>query len=76
METEWLSVNVHPGAGRDVLVALSPRRFEAWVKARPVEGRANEAVVSLLSRALRVERSRIRLVKGGAGRHKLFRILG
>ncbi|HEX9780834.1 MAG TPA: DUF167 family protein [bacterium] len=67
-------VKVHPQAAREELVARGPGRFEAWVKAKPIEGRANEAVIALLARALRLPRSRLRLVRGAAGRHKLFRI--
>lgn len=70
-----MSVKVHPGAGKDVLVGLGPNRFEAWVKAKPFDGRANEAVATMLARHLRVPSQAIRLVKGASGRHKLFRVL-
>ena len=75
MKTEWLSVKVHPSAGKDVLVSMGAGRFEAWVRAKPIDGRANEAVAALLARHVHVSPQRVRLVKGHSGRHKVFRIL-
>lgn len=76
MDQRWLSVKVHPNAGKDVLVSLGPSRFEAWVKAKPMDGRANEAVHQLLARSLQIPQQRLRLVKGASGRHKVFTVLG
>ena len=76
MQDQWITVKVHPSAGKDVLVGLAPNRFEAWVRAKPMEGRANAAVAALLSRALRIPAGSIRLMKGGMSRNKLFRIHG
>ncbi len=70
--SEYISVKVHPQAGKDILVSLGPGRFEAWVKAKPVAGRANDAVEALLARHLK---TRGRLIKGGGGRYKVFRLL-
>lgn len=74
METTWLSVNVHPNAGKDVLIALGPGRFEAWVKAKPTDGQANDAVARLLARTFHIPPQRVRLIKGRSGRHKLFQV--
>ena len=71
-----LYVKVHPNAGKDVLVSTGPGRFEARIKAKPVEGRANEAVAALIARTLRVPMAQVRLMKGRSGRHKVFRIVG
>jgi len=76
MDTSWLSVKVHPNAGKDVLVSTGPGRFEAWVKAKPVQGDANESIVSLIARAFKVSREQVRLVKGHHGRHKVFKVFG
>lgn len=74
MEQSWISVKVHPNAGKDVLVFLAPGRYEAWVKSKPVEGDANDAVLALLARALQMPARSIRLTKGHRGRNKLFRL--
>ena len=75
MEQQWVRVTVHPGAGKAVLVSLGHDRFEAWVKTKPIEGQANEAVTQLLAKALHVSLSNIRLVKGHRGRQKVFTLV-
>ena len=76
MHDTWLYVKVHPNAGKDLLISLGPGRFEAWIKAKPVEGRANEALASLLVRSLHIPPHQLRLTKGRSGRHKVFRVIG
>ncbi|PIQ83550.1 MAG: hypothetical protein COV75_06940 [Candidatus Omnitrophica bacterium CG11_big_fil_rev_8_21_14_0_20_63_9] len=71
----WLHVKVHPHAKKDVVIQHGPGRYEAWVKVKPIDGGANEAVTDLLSRVLDVPRSSLRLTKGHSGRHKIFRLL-
>ena len=75
MQDAWISVKVHPHAGKEVLVSLGPGRFEAWVKAKPIEGQANEAVAALIARTLRLPKAHLKLAKGGLGRRKVFRII-
>ena len=75
MAISHLSVKVHPNAGKDVLIQLGPGRFEAWVKVKPMEGRANEAITNLLARTLQIPPTQLRLVKGAHRRHKVFAVL-
>ena len=75
MDTGSIYVKVHPKAGKDVLVAMGPGRFEAWLKAKPVQGEANEALIALVARALKIAPQHVRLVKGRAGHHKVLRII-
>jgi uncharacterized protein (TIGR00251 family) len=46
------------------------------LNAPPVEGRANEALIRFLAKALGVPRVRVTLVSGGTGRNKIVRIAG
>ncbi len=75
MTPQWISIKVHPAAGKDVLVSLGNGRFEAWLREKPIGGAVNEALVGLVGRSLRITPARIRLVKGRSGRHKVFRIV-
>ena len=70
-----LYVKVHANAGKDVLVATDPNRAEAWVKAKPVNGQANDAVTRLIARSFAVAPSQVRLVKGSSSSRKVFRII-
>ena len=76
MDPQWLMVKVHPHAKRDVLITLGAGRFEAWVRPKPIEGQANNAVIKLLTQHLQIPQERLQLVKGGSGRHQVFKILG
>ena len=75
MRGRFMYVKVHPNAGKDVLVATAPDRAEAWVRAKPVNGQANDAVARLIARALEVAPSQVKLVKGAMAPRKVFQIL-
>ena len=75
MDPAWITVNVHPNAGKDVLIGIGPGRFEAWIKAKPIDGQANHAVAQLLARSLQLSPGAVRLVKGHSSRRKVFKIV-
>ena len=76
-----LAVKLTPGAASD--------RIDGWVfdpegrpvlkvrvRARPVEGEANAALILLLSKSLVVPRSTLSLVRGGQSRLKMIAVEG
>ena len=69
-----LRVRVQPLARRSEVLGWRGGVLRVKVAAPPSEGRANEAVVDLLSRAFGVPRSSVALVGGAGSRDKLFRI--
>ncbi len=78
---DWLSLRVRltPHAGRDSLdavIALADGTLVlgARVRALPQDGEANAALIALLSRALKIPRSAIRLVGGATSRIKDLRV--
>ena len=50
--------------------------YTVHVKERPVEGRANEAILKLPAEHFGVARSQVRLVSGATSRRKVFEIMG
>jgi uncharacterized protein (TIGR00251 family) len=69
-------LRVSPGARRTELVG---RQGEAWkvrVAAAPDRGRANEAVLDLLSRELELPRSALSIVSGHTAREKVVLLEG
>ncbi len=72
---QWIHARVHPGASQDRCEQTAPDRFEVWVRAKPVEGRATEAVAGLIGQALHVPASRVRLRRGAHSRTKLFEVI-
>lgn len=55
------------------------RDEEEWytvsTKERPVEGRANEAILRLLAEYFKVSRSQVKLVSGAVSKRKVFEII-
>lgn len=51
-------------------------RIKISVTAPPVEGKANAAIVALLSRELRVPRKDVEIVAGARGKRKTIRVAG
>ena len=71
-----LPVRAKPGAKRDALVDEHDGALIVSVTAAPEDGKANEAIVRVLSRDLNVRKSAITLVAGATSRSKTFLIVG
>jgi uncharacterized protein len=75
-ETTRLRLRVSPGAGRS---AVFGRHGDAWkvrVTEAPERGRANEAVLRLLSETLALPRTALTLVSGHGAREKTVELTG
>jgi hypothetical protein len=71
-----LHVHVQPGAGRGAVVGRHGDSLKIRVAAPPVEGRANDAAITLLADAFEVKARDVELVSGAGSRMKRFRIMG
>jgi uncharacterized protein (TIGR00251 family) len=76
MDVFMLQVRVTPRAARDQIVGWQDDTLRVRVTAPPLEGRANEAVLRLLARALAVSPSRLRIVRGQTQRNKVVAVEG
>ena len=68
-----LAVRVTPGARAEAL-DVTGGRLLAKVRAKPEDGKANDAVRDLLADALGIAPSRITLLRGATSREKQFRV--
>ncbi|OYX65620.1 MAG: hypothetical protein B7Y88_08210 [Sphingomonadales bacterium 32-64-17] len=68
-----LAVRVTPGA-RSEGVAIVDGAVQVKVRAKPQDGAANDAVISLLAKALGSAPSRLTLLRGATSRSKLVRL--
>ncbi|PRP90849.1 hypothetical protein ENSA5_60990 [Enhygromyxa salina] len=71
-----LDLHAKPRSSRESIGKLHDGRLEIYVKAAPVDGGANAAIVKLLSKTLGVPRSAIELVRGPTGKRKTVRVTG
>ena len=70
-----ITVRVKPNSREDKVEKTGDKEFSLRVRAGAIEGRANEAVVKVLSEYFSVAKSRIRILKGLAGRIKIVEIV-
>lgn len=75
-ETTRLRVRVSPGAGRTAVVGRHGDAWKVRVTEAPERGRANEAVLRLLSETLALPRTAMTLVSGHGGREKTVELTG
>ncbi len=70
----FFDVRVTPRASRSGIAGERDGALLVRVTAPPVEGAANEAVVAVLARALRVAPSDVRVERGGHARTKVVSV--
>lgn len=71
-----LTVKVVPGASRDRIAGPLGDALKIQVSAPPEKGKANAAVIALLSRALAIPSKQIRVTHGETSPRKTLRIAG
>jgi uncharacterized protein (TIGR00251 family) len=70
-----VELRVHPRARRAAL-AMGGGALKASVTAPPEDGKANEAVIALLSQKWRLPKSAFAIIKGAATRDKTIGVIG
>ena len=71
-----LKLRVVPGAGRSEVVGRYGEAWKVRVGAAPERGRANEALLKLLSEQLGVRPAELSVVSGRTGRDKVVELRG
>ncbi len=71
-----ITVRLTPRGGRDAIDGWDGDTLRVRVASAPVDGRANEALVRLLAKALGVAPSRLGFVSGAPSRVKIIEVDG
>ncbi len=71
-----LKVRAAPGASRDKIAGLHGDALKVTVSAPPEKGKANDAIVVVLAKALGVAKTTVTLASGPTSRDKWFRFEG
>jgi hypothetical protein len=73
-----IAIRVTPGSARESVLleadATGRPRLRVAVRARPLDGEANAAVIALLAKASGLPRSSLEISRGSTGRDKMVRI--
>lgn len=70
------SVRVQPRASRTDIAGIHGDAIKIRVAAPPVEGAANQELVSFLAKQLGVARAAVRIARGETGRQKVIEVAG
>jgi uncharacterized protein (TIGR00251 family) len=76
MDSTILMLRVAPKSAQDAVVGWQGEVLKVKVRAVPENGRANEAVIAVLAKALEVPKTAIVIESGQASRNKRVRITG
>ncbi len=72
----WLlSIRVQPNASVSEVAGEYGDQLRVRLAAPPVDGRANEALVTFLARALDVPKASVSVVRGQSGRSKAVKVV-
>jgi hypothetical protein len=71
-----LTIKIQPRARKNALMGELGGALKIAVTAPPVDGRANDACVTLLATVLRVPRSAVTITSGHSGRMKVIHVQG
>ena len=67
-----ISVKVKPGSKKNAVESIGENEYTISVKAKAIEGKANDAVVELLSEYFDLPRNRIMVIKGLKSKNKVI----
>lgn len=70
------SVRVQPSAKRDELAGVRDGHLLVRLKAKPIEGAANRALLRFLAEALEVPAAALEILRGEGRRNKTLRVRG
>jgi uncharacterized protein (TIGR00251 family) len=71
-----LRVKVRPGSREESLVEQADGSWVARVKAPPVDGKANAALITLVASRFGLRKAQVTIKSGAAGRMKLVQLEG
>ena len=69
-----ISVKVKANSSREKVEKIDDSNYAVWVRAKPADGKANEAVVKALAGYFDIAKSRITILAGHTSKQKIFEI--
>jgi len=71
-----IPVRIQPKASRDKITGIYDGRLRIKIAAPPVDGKANERLISFIAKTLGVPKSGVEIVKGKTSKLKTLRVIG
>jgi uncharacterized protein len=73
MPVSIIEIRVKLRASRSELVQLDDGRWFAYLKSPPVDGRANNELITLVANKFACSKSEVEIIKGATSRSKVIR---
>ena len=75
--TTIISIKVITNSPKNAIVGkMADGTIKVRIKAKPIQGKANEALVSYLSEELNIPKSKLAIISGEKSRRKTLQIIG
>ena len=68
-------LKVTPKSSQNKIEKIAENEYKAWVTVVPEKGKANQAVIKLLSKYFKVSKSQIEIIGGKTARIKIVDVL-
>lgn len=65
-------VTVKPGSSQEKIIETSPSELIVYLRAKPHDGEANEALIKLLSKHFKIPKTAIKVTHGAKSRSKII----
>jgi len=69
-----LFIKVTPKAKLNKIIQLDNHTYQIYTTASPDKGKANQSVIKLLSKKLKISKSKLIIIKGEKSKHKIIEI--
>ena len=69
-----IKIKVQPKSSRNFLEKIDEGKYKAYLKSAPVDGRANDELIKLLAKELKIKKYQIEITKGFRSRNKVAKI--
>ena len=70
----FLDIQIKPNAKKNQIEGWLNQRLKISLKAQPIEGKANAALITFLAEVLKIPKSQIEIVKGENSKFKTLRL--
>ncbi|HOJ31031.1 MAG TPA: DUF167 domain-containing protein [bacterium] len=70
-----ISAKVKTLSREEKISQVEPGKFIVHVKTPPIEGKANEEVIKIISKFFKVPKSKVRIIAGHKSKNKIIEVL-
>ena len=66
------AITVKPGSSQEKIVKTGENEFTVYLRAKPHDGEANDALIKLLAKHFKIPKTSIKIIRGTKSRNKII----